>query len=39
LWEGGTGMAVGIVTRGGLMVETAGGEIVLTAGDVHMTSN
>ena len=34
-WDGGSGLAVGIARRGGLIVDTGDGETVLTAGEVH----
>ena len=34
-WDGGTGRAIGIDDRGGLIVATAEGETVITAGEVH----
>jgi len=35
VWEMGVGTAIGIAPGGGLIVDTEGGEIVLTAGEVH----
>ena len=36
-WEGGEGVADGIDADGGLRVTTAGGEQILSAGEVHLT--
>ena len=34
-WEGGSGRAVGVARSGGLIVDTADGEQIITAGEVH----